>query len=251
MCAGLAATGFRSYACSYAPFTAMRALEQFRTFCCYPNLNVQITGGMGGLSAAEEGVTHQCLEDMAIMRAMPGATVICTADYASTLAAVKAMGQHQGPVYYRFGKLPFRQVFDDTYQFTLGKANLLEQGKDLTIICNGSIVSRVLQASDLLKEQGVSCRILEMPCIKPIDQEAILDAARETGCILTVEEAILQGSMGSAVAEILSEQLPTPLKRMGLDNCFAESGKHEDLLTKYGLSTEKIVEAALALVKTK
>ncbi len=246
-CSGLAATGFRPYACTYAPFTTMRALEQFRTFCCYPNLNVQVAGGMGGLAAAEEGVTHQCAEDLAIMRSIPGTVVISPADYASTYAIVKALGNYEGQVYYRFGKLAFRKVFDENYKFELGKANLLEEGTDLTIICHGTMVARSLQAYDLLLEKGIKARVLEMPCIKPIDEDAILAAAKETGRILTVEEAVLHGSMGSAVAEVLSEKCPTLLKRMGINDCFAQSGKHELLLDEYGLSVQDIVDAAVEL----
>lgn len=249
--AGLAVTGFNVFAGSFAPFVAMRSLEQFRTFVAYPHLNVKVAGGMAGLSAANEGVTHQSYEDLAIMRAIPGNVVLYPADTASTAAMVRALGKYKGPAYIRLGKLPFLKVFDESYHFEIGKANLLEEGRDLTIICCGTTVSRSLQARDLLEEEGVSARVLEMPCIKPLDEAAILSSAAKTGAILTVEEANILGGLGGAVAEVLSEQYPVPMKRLGMNDCFGESGGHDALMDKYGLSISAIVSAAKELIKRK
>lgn len=242
--AGLAATGFHVFCGSFAPFVSMRCLEQFRTFVAYPHLNVKVASGMAGLSAGNEGVTHQCYEDLTIMRAIPGNVVLYPADNAATEAMVKALGAYEGPAYIRLGKLPFYKVFDENYHFEIGKANLLEDGGDLTIICCGTAVYRCLQAKDLLAEEGISARVLEMPCIKPLDTEAVLCAAEETGAIITVEEANILGGLGGAVAEVLAENCAVPFKRVGMNDCFAESGNHYQLMDKYGLSLDDIVGAA-------
>lgn len=249
--AGLATMGYRVFAGSFAPFVAMRSLEQFRTFICYPHLNVKVAGGMGGLSASNEGVTHQCLEDFTIMRSIPGNVVVYPADTASCRVIVKELNKHDGPAYIRLGKLPFRKVFGDDYHFELGKANLLEEGSDVTIICIGTTVCRALQARDQLQEQGISARVLEMPCVKPLDEAAVLKAARETGAIVTVEEATILGALGGAVAEVLGENEPTIMKRVGINDCFGESGDFEELLDKYGISVENIVDAAKSVISAK
>ena len=249
--AGLAATGFQVFAGSFAPFVALRSLAQFRTFLAYPHLNVKGAGGMGGLSAGNEGVTHQSPEDMAIMRTIPGNVVVYPADTTSTNVIVKALAAHEGPAYIRLGKLPFLKVFDENYRFTIGKANLLEDGTDVTLIACGTTIPRSLQARDVLAEQGISARVLDMSCVKPLDEEAVLKAARETGCIVTVEESTIMGCLGSAVAEVLSEQYPIPMKRVGIPDCFGESGDHDALMDKYGLSVEAITEAARTLVEKK
>lgn len=246
--AGLAATGFQVFAGSFAPFVSMRSLEQFRTFIAYPHLNVKVAGGMGGMSAGNEGVTHQAPEDMAIMRTIPGNVVVYPADTTATRAIIKALAGHDGPAYIRLGKLPFVHVFDE-YQFEIGKANLLEDGTDVTLIACGTTISRCLQARDVLAEQGVSARVLDMSCIKPLDEEAVLQAAKDTGYIVTVEESTIMGSLGSAVAEVLGEQRPTPMKRLGIKDCFTESGDHDALMDKYGLSVDDIVKAALDLIR--
>ncbi|MCE5188371.1 MAG: transketolase family protein [Eubacteriales bacterium] len=249
--AGLAASGYRVFAGSFAPFVAMRSLEQFRTFICYPHLNVKVAGGMGGLSASNEGVTHQCPEDFTIMRSIPGNVVVYPADTASCKVIVRELNKHDGPAYIRLGKLPFRKVFDENYHFELGKANLLEEGTDATIFCNGTTVSRSLQAFDVLREEGISVRVMEMPCIKPLDEEAVLNAAEETGAIVTVEEATILGALGGAVAEVLGENHPTIMKRVGLNDCFGESGELEELMDKYGISVESIVSAVKSVIARK
>lgn len=249
--AGLAATGFQVFAGSFAPFVAMRSLEQFRTFCAYPHLNVKVAGGMGGLSAGNEGVTHQSPEDMAIMRTIPGNVVVYPADVAATHAVVNALARHAGTAYIRLGKMPFLQVFDDTYTFEIGRANLIEDGKDITLIACGTTISRALQAKDVLAEAGISARVLDMSCIKPLDEEAVLKAAEETGAIVTVEEGTVMGGLGSAVAEVIAEQKYVPFKRVGIPDTFTESGDHDLLMDKYGLAVSDIVEAAKAVLSKK
>lgn len=251
MAAGLAATGMKVWGGSFAPFVAMRALEQFRTFIAYPHLNVKICGGMGGLSAANEGVTHQCPEDMAIMRTIPGNVVVYPADTASCDVIVKELNKHPGPVYIRLGKLPFLKLFDETYHFELGKANVLEDGTDLTLIGCGSTLTRCLQAKDVLEAEGISARVLDMSCIKPLDEAAVLAAARETGAIVTVEEGSILGGLGSAVAEVLVEQALVPMQRVGVRDVFGESGDHDALMDKYGLSVKDICAAAKAVLARK
>ena len=242
--AGMAATGYRVFGGSFAPFIAMRSLEQFRTFIAYPHLNVVMAGGMGGLSAANEGVTHQCPEDISIMRSIAGNVVVYPADTESTKAVVKALGKHEGPAYIRLGKFAFRKVFDENYKFEIGKANVLEEGDDVTIIACGATIYRALQAADLLREEGIRATVLDCSCIKPLDEDAVLKAAAKTGCVVTVEDSTIMGALGSAVAEVLGEKLPTPMKRIGIQDCFTESGDLDGLMDKYGLAVSDIVEGA-------
>ncbi len=249
--AGLATVGFNVFAGSFAPFSSMRALEQLRTFVAYSHLNVKLAGGMSGLSAAHEGVTHQCYEDIAIMRSIPGMVILNPADNASTAAMVKAMAAHDGPSYIRLGKYPFYKVFDEDYHFEIGKANLLEDGDDITIICSGTTVSRSLQAKDILAEEGISARVLEMPCIKPLDEKAVIESAEKTGAIITVEEASRIGGLGGAVSEVLAQNISVPFKILGIDDCFCETGGHDELLDKYGLSVADIVKSAKNTVSRK
>ncbi len=251
MAAGMAATGYRVFGGSFAPFIAMRSLEQFRTFIAYPHLNVVMAGGMGGLSAANEGVTHQCPEDVAIMRSIPGNVVVCPADTAATKAMVHALGKHEGPAYIRLGKTAFHKVFDETYPFEIGKANVLEQGDDVTLIGCGASLYRVLQAADVLREEGIQATVLDCSCIKPLDEAAVILAAKKTGCVVTVEDSTIMGALGGAVAEVLAEQCPTPMKRIGIQDCFTESGDMDALMDKYGLSVNDIVAGAKAVMTRK
>lgn len=251
MAAGLAATGYRVFGGSFAPFVAMRSLEQFRTFIAYPHLNVTMAGGMGGFSAGNEGVTHQSTEDMAIMRTIPGNVVVYPADTSATRAVVKALGKHDGPAYVRLGKVPFLKIFDESYQFEIGKATILEDGSDITLIGCGTTLTRCLQAKDVLEEDGISARVLDMSCIKPLDEEAVMKAAKETRAIVTVEESTILGALGSAVAEFLAEQCYVPFKRVGVKDVFGESGDHDELMDKYGLSVEDIVAAAKEVIAKK
>jgi transketolase len=241
--AGMAATGMRVFAGSYAPFTCMRACEQVRTFIAYPNLNVTVVGGMGGLSGAVDGVTHQGLEDIGIMRTIPNMKILVPADADAAAAITKAIVKEEGPAYLRLGKGPVRKVFDEGYQFQMGKANVLcDDGNDATVICNGVMVARVLEARQILAEKGYKLKVIEMPCVKPFDTETVIRAAEATQAVITVEDHQIIGGLGSAVAETLSEHCPVRLKRMGIADVFTESAPHDQLLDKYGLAVGDIVK---------
>jgi transketolase len=242
--AGMAATGMQVYAGSYAPFTCMRAVEQVRTFIAYPNLDVKVIGGMGGLSGGIDGTTHQGLEDIGIMRTIPNMKILVPADAASTAVITAAMAKDYGPAYLRLGKGAVRQVFDENYQFEMGKANVLyDDGNDAALICNGVMVARVLEARQILMEKGYKLKVIEMPCVKPLDSETVIKAAQATGVVITVEDHQIIGGLGSAVAETLSEGCPVKLKRMGVADVFTESAPHDELLDKYGLAVDDIVKA--------
>ena len=249
---GLAANGFKVFGGSFGPFVTMRGLEQYRSFIAYPHLKVVMMGGMAGLSASNEGVTHQCTEDLAIMCSIPNNVVLAPADIASLTAMVNAVYENvkDGPAYIRGGKFGYLHVFDE-YDFEIGKAKILEDGKDVTLICAGTSISRCLQAKDVLEEEGISARVLDCSSIKPLDEEAVIAAAKETGAIVTVEEATIVGGLGAAVASVLVENCPVPMKRCGVPDCFAESGDHDPLMDKYGLAVDTIVEAAKATVARK
>jgi len=239
--AGAATCGAKSIIATYAPFASMRILEQIRTFIAYPNLDVKIISGLGGLSGGIEGVTHQGLEDVSIMRSIPNMIVVIPADASSTEVIAEKIISHKGPVYLRIGRGPVPKVFDDNYSFEIGKANIIkEDGKDASIICNGVAVARVLQAQKFLEIEGYSVRIIEMPCVKPIDEDIIIKAAKETNLIITVEENSIIGGLGSAVCEVVCEKHPTKVVRIGLDDAYAESGPHDELLDKYNLSVNNI-----------
>jgi transketolase len=248
--AGMAATGMQVYAGSYAPFTCMRAVEQVRTFIAYPNLDVKVIGGMGGLSGAVDGVTHQGLEDIGIMRTIPNLKILVPADAASTAVITAAMAKDYGPAYLRLGKGAVRRIFDENYQFQMGKANVLyDDGDDAAVICNGVMVVRVLEARQALAEKGLKLKVIEMPCVKPLDTEAVIQAAQATGVVITVEDHNIIGGLGSAVAETLGENCPVRLKRMGVADRFTESALHDELLDKYGLAVEDIVQTVETMVK--
>lgn len=240
--AGAASAGMQVFAASYAPFVSMRACEQVRTFIAYPNLNVKIVSGLSGLSGNIEGVTHQGLEDVGIMRTIPNLKIVIPADAASTEIITEEISKTNCPVYLRLGRGPVPKVFDEHYKFQIGKANVLvNNGTDVVIICNGVAVSRVLEAHKILSEKGYKIQIIEMPCVKPLDTEVVIKAAKETKGVVTVEEHSIIGGLGSAVAEVLSENCPTKLKRIGIEDIFTESAPHDELLDKYGLSVDNII----------
>jgi transketolase len=249
--AGMAATGMQVYAGSYAPFTCMRAVEQVRTFIAYTNLDVKVIGGMGGLSGAIDGTTHQGLEDIGIMRTIPNIKIFVPVDAAATAVITAAMAKDYGPAYLRLGKgSPMRKVFDENYRFEIGKANVLyDDGNDAVVICNGVMVARVLEARQILMEKGFKLKVIEMPCVKPLDTEAVIKAAQATGVVITVEDHQIIGGLGSAVAETLSEGCPVRLKRMGVADVFTESAPHDELLDKYGLSVRNIVATVETMVR--
>lgn len=252
MAAGLAAAGLKPFVAGFAPFMTMRACEQLRTFICYPNLNVNVVGGMGGLSASTEGVTHMGLEDIGIVRTFPHMVAAAPADAESAYVIGRELYKYAGPTYMKIFKGAVYKVFDrSTYKFEIGKANLLREGTDVTIIANGPLVALSMLACEELAGMGINARLLEMPCVKPIDREAIVAAARDTGLIVTAEDHQIYCGLGSAVTEVLCDEYPVPCVRMGVQDTFAESGDHYDLLKKYGLGTDSIVATVAEAVKTK
>ena len=242
--AGIAASGGRAVVATYAPFASMRISEQIRTFVCYPNLDVKVISGLAGLSGNIEGVTHQGLEDIGVMRSMANMVIAVPADAASCTVISREILKYTGPAYLRIGRGPVETVFDDSYTFQIGKANLLDDaGNDVAIICNGCAVARVLRAKALWEEAGVRARVIEMPCVKPIDEEAILSAVADCGRIVTVEEHNVMGGLGSAVCEVVCKaEKPCKVTRVGIDDCYTESGPHDQLLDKYNLSPEHIAD---------
>lgn len=250
--AGLAACGKTVFASSFAMFAAGRAFEQIRNSICYPNLNVKIGATHAGISVGEDGATHQCLEDIGIMRTIPNMVIINPADKAEAILAVEAAIKHDGPVYLRFGRLAVPEVFDrDTYKFEIGKGVELKEGSDVTIIATGLLVPEALTAAEQLAEEGISARVINMATIKPIDKEIIEKAARETGAIVTAEEHNVIGGLGSAVAEALCETKPVPMLRIGTQDVFGQSGKPAELFEVYGLTAENIVAKCKEVIKMK
>jgi len=250
--AGLAASGKIPFASTFAVFAAGRAFDQVRQVIGYPGLNVKIGASHGGITVGEDGASHQSVEDIALMRAIPGMTVIVPADAMETEKAVFAAAQHKGPVYIRLGRSGVPVIFDDNYNFEIGRAALLREGGDVTIIACGVLVSFALEAASRLSEEnGVSARVLNMATIKPADDEAVIAAARETGAIVTAEEHSVIGGLGSAVCEITAERFPVPVERVGIRDAFGQSGTPEELLRAYGLLPEDIVKAALRAVERK
>lgn len=251
---GLASMGLKGVVCGFAPFMTMRAIEQFRTFIAYPNLNVMVAGALGGLSSDSGGPTHQGIEDMGIMRMIPNTVVAVPCDAVTTKAAISALLEHEGPSYVRLaGFGPVRRVFEptDDFKFEIGKANIMREGTDVTIICNGGITANAVEATNQLEEQGFSVQLINMVCLKPIDKDAILEAAKKTGCIVTAEEHQIKGGLGSAVAEVIVENDPIPMKFVGLQDTFARTGKYNELMEHYHMGVNDIVEAAKEVMKRK
>lgn len=250
--AGLAAAGKTVFASSFAMFAAGRAFEIIRNSIGYPHLNVKIGASHAGISVGEDGATHQCCEDIALMRMIPGMVVINPADDVEAKAAVRAAVEHDGPVYLRFGRLAV-PVFNnpDTYKFELGKGVQLVDGTDATIVATGLMVNEALIAAEMLKEEGISARVINIHTIKPIDKEIIIKAAKETGVVITAEEHSVLGGLGAAVAGVLCESHPAPLIRIGVNDEFGCSGPALDLLKLYGLSAENIVAKTKEALKLK
>ena len=252
--AGLSTCGKKPFANSFAMFTAGRAYEQVRNSVAYPHLNVKCVGSHGGLSVGEDGATHQCLEDLALMSAIPGMTVVNPCDGNEMRQAVLALIEYNGPAYLRLGRMAVETVTDtiDGYKFELGKAAMLRDGKDVTIAATGLMVQRALAAAELLSGEGVSARVLDFHTIKPLDGEALLAAAKETGCIVTTEEHSIMGGLGSAVAGFIGEHCPVPVVRHGVNDECGRSGKAEQVLEAYGLTPAGIatkVKKALEMKK--
>ena len=247
--AGLAACGKIPFAASFAMFSAGRAFEQVRNSVGYPHLNVKIVGSHAGISVGEDGATHQCCEDIGLMRTIPGMVILNPADHYEMRAAVKAAIEYNGPVYLRLGRLAVESVNNnDDYKFEIGKGITLRDGSDITVIATGLLVGEAVKAADALKDQGISVRVIDMHTIKPLDREIILKAAKETGKIVTAEEHNVIGGLGDAVASVLSEECPTPLVKIGVNDEFGHSGPAVDLLKQFGLCAshiEEVVKKAL------
>ena len=251
--AGLAACGKKPFANSFAMFSAGRAWEQVRNSIAYPHLNVKCVGSHGGLSVGEDGATHQCVEDLALMSAIPGMVVVNPCDGPEMRRAVKALLDYDGPAYLRLGRMAVESVTDETpgYEFTLGKAAMLRDGADVTLAATGLMVQRALAAAEMLAAKGVSARVLDFHTIKPLDTEAVLAAARETGCTVTSEEHSVIGGLGSAVASVCAENCPVPVVRHGVMDEFGRSGKALEVLEAYGLTAEVMVEKAMQALALK
>jgi transketolase len=242
--AGLAASGKIPFASTFAMFAAGRAFEPIRNAIAYPKLNVKIAATHAGLTVGEDGASHQCLEDIAVMRVVPNMTIICPADGVETEAAVRAAAEYKGPVYLRLGRAKVPTIYNkDEYSFQWGKGITLRDGGDVTIIATGIMVSMALEAADDLNKNGISARVIDIHTIKPIDRELINKAALETGAVVTAEEHSVIGGLGSAVAEVLGETAPVPVIRVGVKDTFGESGTAEELLIKYGLTPACIMQA--------
>ncbi len=245
--AGMAATGLVPFASSFAMFAAGRAFEQIRNSIGYPGLNVKIGATHGGISVGEDGASHQCCEDFALMRSIPGMVIICPADGVEAAAAVKAAYEHKGPVYLRFGRLAVPVFHEEDFTFTIGKGEIIRDGTDVAIIANGLLVYEAVKAGEALAEAGIHAMIINMSTVKPLDEALTLEAARKCGKVITCEEHSVIGGLGEAVSSLLSEKLPTPVRRIGVEDCFGESGPANDLLKAYGLTSEHIVEVAKEL----
>ncbi len=244
--AGIASMGMVPFASTFAMFAAGRAFEQVRNSIGYPHLNVKIGATHGGISVGEDGASHQCCEDFALMRSIPGMTIICPADDVEARAAVKAAYEFEGPVYLRFGRSGVPVFHDENFKFEIGKGEVLQDGNDIAIIATGIMVGEAVKAGEELRSQGIIARVINLSTIKPLDEELILKAAEECGRIVTCEEHSIIGGLGEAVSSLLSEKLPTPVRRIGVNDEFGHSGPAAELLKDFGLSAENIVETVKA-----
>ena len=249
MAAGMSTAGLVPFASSFAMFAAGRAFEQVRNSIGYPHLNVKIGATHGGISVGEDGASHQCCEDFALMRSIPGMTVICPADDVEAKAAVRAAYEMNGPVYLRFGRLAVPVFHDENYKFQIGKGEVVREGTDVAIIANGLLVYEAIQAGEKLAEAGINAMVINMATIKPLDEELVLAAAGKCGKVITCEEHSVIGGLGEAVCSLLAEKLPTPVKRIGVNDEFGHSGPAVALLKQFGLSWEHIVEVATEMCK--
>ena len=247
--AGMAASGLVPFASSFAMFAAGRAFEQVRNSIGYPHLNVKIGATHGGISVGEDGASHQCCEDFALMRTIPGMVVMSPADDVEARAMVKAAYEHEGPVYMRFGRAAVPVVHAEGTPFQIGKGEVLRDGSDVAIIANGLLVAEALTAAEELAKDGISAMVINMATIKPLDEELVLEAARKCGKVITCEEHSIIGGLGEAVCGVLSEKLPTPVKRIGVNDEFGHSGPAAALLKAFGLSAEHITEVAKEMCK--
>lgn len=249
--AGLAASGYTVFASSFAMFAAGRAFEQVRNSIGYPHLNVKIGATHAGISVGEDGASHQCCEDIGLMRTIPGMVILNPADDIEARLCVLAAAEHDGPVYMRFGRLAVPRVFDESYKFEIGKGAVLKDGTDVTIIATGLMVNEALMAAEKLSDEGISARVVNMATIKPIDRDIIVDSAKKTGVIVTAEEHNIIGGLGSAVAEVVCETVPVPVLRVGVNDVFGKSGPAVQLLHEFGLDADNIAAKSKEAVKLK
>ena len=249
--AGLATTGYTVFASSFAMFSAGRAFEQVRNTIAYPHLNVKIGATHAGISVGEDGASHQCCEDIALMRSIPGMVILNPADDIEARAAVLAAAEHDGPVYMRFGRLAVPRIFDEDYKFEIGKAVTLKEGSDVTIIATGLMVNEAIEASKVLEAEGISVELINMHTIKPLDKEAVIKAAKKTGCIVTAEEHNVIGGLGDAVCDAVCEEYPVPVVKLGVEDTFGKSGPAVELLHIFGLDAENIVKKAKIAISKK
>ena len=249
--AGLATTGYTVFASSFAMFSAGRAFEQVRNTIGYPHLNVKIGATHAGISVGEDGASHQCCEDIALMRSIPGMVIINPADDIEARAAVLAAAEMDGPVYMRFGRLAVPRIFDVDYKFEIGKAVTLKEGTDVTIIATGLMVKEAIEAAEILEAEGVSVELINMHTIKPLDKDAVVAAAKKTGCIVTAEEHNVIGGLGDAVCDAVCGECPVPVVKVGVEDTFGKSGPAVDLLHVFGLDAKNIVEKAKIAISKK
>lgn len=250
--AGLATTGYTVFASTFAMFAAGRAYEQVRNSIAYPHLNVKIGATHAGISVGEDGASHQCCEDIALMRVIPGMVIINPADDIEARAAVFAAAEYEGPVYMRFGRLAVPRIFDESYKFELGKAVTLREGSDVTIVATGLMVNEAIEAAKALADEGISAEVINIHTIKPLDKEAVIRSAAKTGAVVTAEEHSIIGGLGGAVAEALCESgKPVPVVRLGVNDVFGRSGPAVELLHIYGLDAQNIVAKAKQAIALK
>jgi len=249
--AGLAAAGKIPFASTFAIFAVGRAFEQVRNSIAYPKLNVKIAATHSGITVGEDGGSHQAIEDVAIMRAVPNMVVLVPADGEETRQVILAAAKYNGPVYIRMGRLAVPLLFGEDYKFEIGKANVLKEGTDVAIMANGLMVAMALEAAEELATEGISVSVVNVASVKPLDEETIVRVAKQTKAVVTAEEHSIIGGLGSAIAEFLSEKLPTPMVRVGLKDTFGESGKPQELLEKYGLTKVHLIKAVHEVIAKK
>ncbi|MBU5454664.1 transketolase family protein [Caproiciproducens sp. MSJ-32] len=250
--AGLSTCGKIPFVSTFAMFAAGRAFEQIRNSICYPKLNVKICATHAGLTVGEDGASHQAIEDLALMRSIPNMTVICPSDGVEAAAAIRAIAEYEGPCYVRLGRAAVNIINDEnTYEFKIGKGVTLSEGNDVTIVATGIMVDAALEAKEELKKEGINARVINIHTLKPIDKDILIKAAKETGAIVTAEEHNVIGGLGSAVSEVLCEEYPVPVLKVGVNDTFGESGTPDKLLEKYGLTSANIVEKVKKAISLK
>ena len=247
--AGLACTGKIPFVSTFAVFASGRAWEQIRNTICYSNLNVKIAATHGGITVGEDGASHQALEDIALMRAIPNMTVIVPADEAETIAAIKYAAELKSPVYVRISRSNLPDVFDGSRKFNFKKADVMQEGQDITLITNGETLIETLNCAKMLKEKGISAEVINMPVVKPLDKETVINSAKKTNRVVTIENHSIIGGLGSAITEVLSEEYPTKVTRIGTNDEFGQSGTAKELVDFYGLTAEKLTEKIIGLLK--